>query len=157
MERHEIMGMVDYILENAKVGILSTTTNDAIPHMRWMTFALLKERPGMIFSVTSPRFRKVFELETQQQVEWMFQTRDLNHIVNLRGKINIIEDNPSLKTEILRILGGRLNTFWKLTEKDMGFVVLETVIHQATYYRPMKGLKETVLYDAQDYEKVSSE
>lgn len=156
MEHHEIISMVDYILANAKVGILSTITSDGVPHMRWMTFAVLENRPGMIFSVTSPRFRKVFELENQRQVEWMFQTRDLNHIVNLRGKINIIDDNPSLKTQILRILGRRLNTFWKLTEKNMGFVVLETVIEHATYYRPQKGLKETVSYDEQDYETVSS-
>lgn len=145
MNDHEIMNIIEAILDDAKAGVLATKGTDGTPHMRWMNSAVLKGHPGVIFAVSSRRYRKVMDIEAYPGVEWMFQTRDINHIVNLRGKVNII-DNPSLKSEVLQTLGRRLRMFWKISEQDMDFVVLETVIEEATYFRPLKGEKKTVRF-----------
>lgn len=144
MTKNEALNKVEEILEEAKVGILATTGNDGRPHMRWMTPAIVRGRSNVIFTVTAPHFPKVIDLEAHPDVEWMIQTPALDKIVNLKGKMNIL-DNPTIKAEILEDIGNRLSMFWKVNEK-MEFLVLETVIEEVTYFCPMKGNKETVIF-----------
>ena len=143
MDRHEIMYKVEQLLEDAKTGILATVDETGSPRMRWMTPIVLKGRPGTLFAITSPDFGKVVQLTTHPDVEWMIQSRSLNQVVTLRGKINIL-DNPSIKTEVMETLAKRLTVFWKVNSQKTDFVVLETVLSEAVYFQPMKGQKETV-------------
>jgi pyridoxamine 5'-phosphate oxidase len=78
----------------------------------------------------------------------MIQSRSLNQVITLNGKTNIL-DNPSIKSEILESVGDRLTMFWKLNEDLMEFVVLETVIEEAEYYQPMKGMAQHVEFSRQ--------
>lgn len=142
MDLHEVLEKIELIIEDSKTAVLATTGADGKPHMRWMTPAVLKGKPGAIYAVTSPHFQKIAELEKDAGAEWLFQTRSVNKIMNVKGKINVI-DNPSLKAEILEAVGKRLTMFWKVNNQDMDFVVLETVIEEATYFLPMTGQKET--------------
>jgi pyridoxamine 5'-phosphate oxidase len=73
----------------------------------------------------------------------MFQTRALDRIVTVNGKINIVE-NPSIRTEVLEAVGDKLTVFWKIHEQEWEVAVLETVIENATFYLPMKSRKEKV-------------
>lgn len=143
MTKHEVMYKVEQILETTHAGILATLDQDGKPRMRWMTPAILRERAGVLFAVTSPDFEKVMQLETHPEVEWMIQTRALDQIVNLRGKMNLL-DNPSIRSEVMEHLGKQLTVFWRVNPEKTDFIVLETVIEEATFFRPMKGYKETV-------------
>jgi general stress protein 26 len=112
-----------------------------------MTPALLKGRKGAVYSVTSPRFAKAREAEENEKVQWMFQTKTLDEIMNLEGMIRVL-DNPSIKSEVLETIGGNLRVFWKINEAESDLVVLETVIHAMTYFKPMTGERSRVVLDA---------
>jgi general stress protein 26 len=143
MNQNELMYKVEQILNDSNAGILATIDKDGTPRVRWMTPAILKGRLNALFAVTSPEFEKVVQLDSRPEVEWMIQTRALDQIVNLRGKINIL-DNPSIRSEVMEHLGRKLRVFWKVNTETTEFLVLETVIEEATFFRPMKGYKETV-------------
>jgi general stress protein 26 len=144
MTRHEILEVLELILNDAHTAVLATTDEDGRPRMRWMTPALIRGRSGAIFAVTSPGFAKVNQLASHPEVEWMFQTPVLDTIVTIRGRINMV-DNPSLLAEVLEALGPYMRSFWKLKGDERDLVVLETIIQDATFYRPMKGHKEVVM------------
>jgi pyridoxamine 5'-phosphate oxidase len=145
MNQHEIMYKVERILEDAKAGVLATIDKNGNPRMRWMTPTTLKGRPNVLFAVTSPDFGKVVQLDAHPEVEWMIQTRALDQIVNLRGKINIL-DNPAIKSEVMEHLAKRLTVFWKVNTEKTDFIVLETIINEAVYFQPMKRHKEIVQF-----------
>jgi hypothetical protein len=55
-------------------------------------------------------------------------------------------ENPSLRSEVLEVLGPRLQTFWKLAHDARDLVVLETIAEEATRYLPMQGRKDIVRF-----------
>lgn len=152
MKIQEMMEKIEFILEDAKAGILATSDKDGRPHMRWMTPAVLKEWPQTIFAVTSPHFHKIIQLSSGNKVEWMLQTRALDQIVNIKGVINVL-DNPSLKAQIMEAIGKKLTVFWNINNEKTDFIVLETIIEEAAYFAPMKGIKETLNFKRKGADK----
>ncbi len=148
MTKIEILGALDAIINDAQVGILATTDPDGRPAMRWMTPTQVRGRRGHLYAVTSPGFRKIRHIEAHPGVEWMFQTRDLNRIVTVKGAASIV-DNPQLKSEVLESIGPRLEVFWRVNDKT-DFVVLETVIEQVSVFDTMKHRRDSVLLDRED-------
>ncbi len=145
MTKKELIDRVGFILDETKTAVLATTSENGVPHMRWMSPGLLPSHPGILYAVTSPHLVKAIELEKCPEVEWMFQTRSLNEVIILHGKINLI-DNPSLKAEVIEAIGKRLHRFWKTDEEETDFIVLETVICEGIHYFPMKGMKEILSF-----------
>ncbi|MEW5815837.1 MAG: pyridoxamine 5'-phosphate oxidase family protein [Spirochaetota bacterium] len=145
MTRNEIMSELGLLLTDVNAGILATTDKAGNPHMRWMTPAILKDRAGVIFAVTSPKFNKSIQLQNNRHVEWMFQTPLLDKIILIKGRVNLL-DNSSIKAEVLEAIGPRLTVFWKLNEDERNLIVLETVIEEATYFLPMKSRKIRVSF-----------
>ena len=47
------------LIQDAKTAAFATVDSDGQPNMRWMTPTLLDDRPGAIYAVTSPDFRKI--------------------------------------------------------------------------------------------------
>jgi pyridoxamine 5'-phosphate oxidase len=136
MTQAELLRKVDEILDDAKAGVLTTVDKDGKPHVRWLTPGMLKGRPGALYAVTSPRSAKADQLEANPHVEWMIQSRSLNEVVNIKGRVHVI-DNPALKSEVIESIGNRLVVFWKVNPGQMDFVVLETIIEEAELFRPM--------------------
>lgn len=145
MTKTDIMAEVEIALEESKTAVLATVDDSGRPHTRWMTPAVLKDRPNVLFSITSSGFEKAKHLDTNQEAEWMIQTPSLDTVINLRGRINII-DNPSLKTEVLESIGKKLTAFWKLNEKQENLLVLETIIEEGMFFKPMRGVKSRVRF-----------
>ena len=142
MDKKEILSLIESLVDDSQVAVLATVDPDGKPAMRWMTPAIISGRPASLFAITSPNFRKVKHLEKNADVEWMIQTRDLNRVVNIRGRVNVV-DNPSLKSEVLESIGKRLEVFWRVNRKT-DFLVLETVITEATFFKPLERKKEIV-------------
>lgn len=145
MDSREVMNRIGAIIEAHGTGVLATVDADGSPHLRWLTPALLRDRPGAIYSITAPRFAKVVQVRSHPKVEWMFQTPTLDEVVSIRGSINVVE-NPSLRAEVLEVLGPRLGTFWKLAHDARDLVVLETIVEEATRFLPMDGRKDVVQF-----------
>ena len=139
MTQKDIMNELDVIIDEAKTAVLATADSSGNPHMRWMTPTLLKDRKYTIYAITSKEFDKAGQLEENSTVEWMFQTPQLDRVVNVRGQINLM-DNPSLRSEVLEAIGAKLTAFWKLKSDESNLLVLETVIDNARYFKPMQGV-----------------
>jgi len=148
MTKKEIVGALDAIIDEAQVGALATIDPEGRPAMRWMTPTTVRGRPGYLYSVTSPQFRKIRHLAASPHVEWMFQTPELNRIVTVRGRMSVI-DNPQLKSEVLESIGRRLEVFWRVNEKT-DFIVLETVVDQISVFHPMKHSRDSVSIGEED-------
>lgn len=146
MNQKELFSKIQQLLDDAKTAVLSTVDEDGAPHMRWMTPGILRSRPGVIFAVTSPEFSKVRQMTANPEVEWMFQNRALTEMVNLQGRMNVL-DNPSIKAEVIQAVGKRLTVFWRAAQENTDFLVLETVPSSATYKAPMRGIKEIVTFE----------
>lgn len=145
MEKQEILGYIERILEEAKTAVLATVDDKGLPHMRWMTPATLRGREGALFAVAYRTSEKVKQVRSNPGVQWIFQSPALDRIVVVDGKVNIV-DNPSIRSEVLEVVGARLRAFWKMYQDERDLLVLETVIEKAQYYLPMKGVKETVSF-----------
>lgn len=142
MTKHQLTSKLQQILEHARTAVLATTDADGTPHMRWMTPAMLRNRPGMLYCVTGQDFAKVVQIMGQPRVEWMFQTMSLNEVINIRGRMEVV-DNPSLRGEILEDIGKYLHAFWKACEGPE-CIILETVIQEAVFHLPLQGTKEVI-------------
>ena len=144
MKKHEMINLIEKLIDEAGAGILATVCSDGKPHIRWMTPTTIKGRPGAIFAITASDTAKREHLDKEPAVEWMFQSKTLNNVVKVKGTANVL-DNPALKSEVMQNLGKKLHVFWKINN-DTDFVVLETIIEEATYMKPMTGIKETVKF-----------
>ena len=145
MTRGEIMVELDRILDQTKTAVLATADLKGKPHMRWMTPVLLRERMNAVFAVTSRDFTKTGELKKDNRCQWLFQTRALDTIISLNGIINLV-DNSAIKAEVLEAVGRRLTVFWRINSEPENLIVLETVIEDASYFKPMKNVREFVSF-----------
>jgi pyridoxamine 5'-phosphate oxidase len=145
MDRREILTQIGRIIDDVKTGLLATVSEDGKPTMRWLTPALLRGRTGALYNITAPNSDKTRHLRLHPNVQWIFQTRALDRIITVDGKVNIVE-NPSIRSEVLEMVGAQLRAFWKITQDERDLLVLETIIEKATYYVPMKGTKETLQF-----------
>ena len=146
MDRKSFTAVLESLIDDAKTATLATVDENGQPYMRWMTPTLLKDRHGAIYAVTSPEFRKVKHLEGNENVQWMFQTRLLDRIATVSGKINII-DNSAMKAEVLEAIGRRLTVFWKVNTDATKLVVLETVMQHAFYFEPMTNTRAIIEFE----------
>ena len=146
MDKRSMLSVMERVLENAKVGILATVATDGKPRMRWMTPAVVRGREGFLYAVTSPKFGKAAQLDKNPHVEWMLQTKQLDEVVTVNGTVQII-DSPSTKADIQEAIGGNLGVFWKLNSDPGDLIVLETIIEEITYFKPISGEKAVVRLD----------
>jgi len=129
---------LDRILENSKAAVLASVDQEGRPHVRWMTPATIRGRDGFLYSVTSPGFEKAMQVASHPKVEWMLQTKSLDEIVTVRGTIQVL-DNPRTKAEILESIGRNLEVFWRVNQDQSELVVLETIIEEILYFKPLTG------------------
>lgn len=144
MTVQEMLRKLDGLLELSRVGILTTVDAEGYPRSRWMTPTFVPGREGMLYAVTSPTFAKTVQIAKHPKVGWIFQTRALDEIMTVHGKINIIE-NPALRQEVQEALGQNLSIFWRVNPREQDLVVLETVIEEITYFNPMKNERYKVV------------
>ena len=143
MTKTQFMEVLSETLENSRTGVLATADAEGKPSMRWMTPTILGSQQGLLYAVTSKRFAKKKDLESNPHGQWLIQTKALTRIINVSGKINLI-DNPNLKSEVIEAIGPHLRVFWKVNENPEDLIVLETVIDRASVFIPLSGERELV-------------
>lgn len=141
MDTREMLSILDRLLDTTKAAVLSNVGADGTAQARWMSPALVRGRDGYLYAVTSPAFQKTADLKKTPGVTWLLQSKDIDEVLTLRGKI-VIVDNPSVKAEAIEAIGHKLGTFWKLN-KDGDHVVLETIIEEFEYFKPATGAKSS--------------
>ena len=144
MKKHEILEIIERLVEETKTAVLATVDGEGRPHMRWMVPALLRGRAGAIYTVSGPGTPKIEHLASRPQVEWMLQSRSLDRIVTVRGRAQVV-DELSIKREILETVGRRLAAFWKYNEDPSQLVVIETIAEDL-----LATFRQAPLLDAYD-------
>jgi len=138
MKQSDFLIELERLIEEVKTGLLATVDGNGKPHMRWMTPAVLKDRPGALYAITSKNFAKREQLDKNSSVEWMFQSRSLNKIMYIDGKVNLV-DNSSMRNEVLEVVGPSLRVFWNVNTDETSLIVVETVMESGLLFLPMKG------------------
>ena len=137
-KRDEVLVRAELLLEDAKTAVLATATSKGSPKLRWMSPTFLPGEAWRLYAVTSVDFTKANHLEENSAVEWMIKDPLLMEVVNLRGVASLV-DNPTKKKGVVERLAPRLGTFWRLKQDETSFVVLETMIEEASLFRPLSG------------------
>ena len=145
MERRELLAAIENIVEEVKTAIFATVDGEGKPRMRWVTPAVLRGRTGALYFITYPGSEKVRQVAGNPNAQWIFQTRALDRIITVDGKVNVL-DNPSIRSEVLEVVGPRLAAFWKINLDERDLLVIETIIERAVLYLPMRGERETVVF-----------
>jgi general stress protein 26 len=143
MEKRALLNELESIIDEVKTAVLATVDEEGRPWMRWVSPVILQGRTGAIYMITSKKSVKVQQLKNNPRVQWSVQTRALDRIITVDGSVNIV-DNPSIRAEVLEVVSPRLRPFWKINMDERDLLVLETIIEKASYYVPMKGIKEEV-------------
>jgi general stress protein 26 len=143
MDINAMFDVMERLIEKSKVAVLANVDQTSTPRMRWMTPAVIRGRQGFLYALTAPEFVKTTQLENHPEVEWMIQGPGLQEILRIRGKA-LLMDSPTLKSDVVEALGGRLGTFWKKNPDPSNMIVLETVIEEFVYYKPMSNENVTV-------------
>ncbi len=138
MDYDQFLLKVSQLLDEVKVGVLTSLDSEGNPHVRWLTAGFLPDRPGILYTVSSPDFEWVKNLDKFPNIEWMIQNKALTEVFRIQGKIQVI-DNPSLKAEVLQTIGKNVSVFWKVNFQEANFVILETIIEKGYYFLPMQG------------------
>jgi general stress protein 26 len=138
MEYKQLLGVLERLIDQGHIAVLATADGSGQPGVRWMSPALVRGRPGFLYAVTSPKFAKAAQLEQNNRVAWMVQTRALDEVVTVTGTMNVIA-NPALHAEVLEAIGRNLGVFWRLNDDPSELVVLETIVEEITYLRPTTG------------------
>lgn len=141
MSTESLMNLIDSLIDEVKTGVLATVDTGGIPRQRWITPGILPGRPGSIFIVTASHFAKVAQAEKNPDASILLQTRLLDKVLSLQGRLSII-GNPLIRSELLERIGGRLNAFWRINVPDREMVTLQFVITGAVLYLPLEGTKE---------------
>ncbi len=144
MNKQELFGVLERMIETSKVAVLATVDKHGRPNMRWMTPTLVQGREGLLYAVTSPKFDKIAHIAVHAHVQWIIQSKALDEILTVNGTMTAI-DNPSLKSEVVQSIGPTLAVFWRVNEEASDLVVLETEIEEAVYFKPMKKIKERLI------------
>jgi hypothetical protein len=141
----EMMERVRALVEAHGAAVLATVDERGDPRMRWLTPALPRGARGVLYAVTARGFPKASHILGHARVEWMLQSPSLDEVITLRGAAGVV-DNPSLRAEVLELLGPRLGAFWRIAPGARDLVVLETVLEEATRFLPREGRRETVRF-----------
>ena len=128
------------LADGKRPGALCTVDKQGVPHMRWMATLSLHDFP-LLYTITSPKSRKVEHIKHNPNVSWMFSDDTMTVIVNLRGKARIVSD------------AGKMHHVWNLLEDKskayflsigidgQGYAVIETEIEDIDCIVPKHDIK----------------
>jgi pyridoxamine 5'-phosphate oxidase len=134
MNQQELFRELRAIVDDVQTAVLITCGHDNYPRGRWMTPAILTDYSDRIYCFSMPDSVKIAHINNNGNVAWLFQTHSLRKVISITGLARVI-DNPSLKAELMETLAARLATFWKVNIDQTTFVVIETLITKAEYFK----------------------
>lgn len=146
MNQDKFLLELEKMIDKVKTGLLATVDTDGRPRLRWMSPAILRERRGALYAITSNNFSKLEQLKKNPQVEWMIQSRGLDRIMYVDGRMNVVE-NSSMINEVLEVVNPQLRVFWNVNNDQSSLVVLETVMEAGALFLPMKGHREEIKFE----------
>ncbi len=137
MEYAKVQRMVFELIDESRVGILTTVDAEGYPRARWMTPAALTRLSGDLYAVTPRKSPKVAQIAANPRVAWTFQTKSLDRIASVQGQARVFED-PGLVAEVIEEIGRYLTVLWRVNPLPGELVVIETMIEKASVFLPRR-------------------
>jgi pyridoxamine 5'-phosphate oxidase len=137
MEYAKVLRRVFELVDESRVGIMTTVDAEGYPCARWMTPAVLTRLSGDLYSVTQRDSAKVARIAANPRVAWTFQTKSLDRIASLQGQARVFED-PGLVAEVIEEIGRYLTVLWRVNPVPGELVVIETMVERASIYLPRR-------------------
>jgi general stress protein 26 len=148
MEYSQIIDKIEEIIDDVQTGILTTIDSRGAASIKEMMPVILKYPTTAIYCFSLPHCEKPKHLAKNNKVVWMIQRADFQEIVKIRGTAAVIY-NPAIKAEMIDRLGPGIEKLRKTDTNVEEFLVIETTIETAEYYKPTAGLVETVIFSQQ--------
>jgi len=139
----DLIGVAKGLVNGHHPGILGTVNQQGKPELRWMSTLAFDEFP-IFHSLTSPDSRKVEQIRTHPDVNWLFFNHDQTLMLNLTGKARILNDTPSLKRIWQKVIDKSQAYFLKQYSKGPGFVVIETTVENIECTLPQSCMRLAV-------------
>ena len=114
------------LANGSRPGALATVDHDGRPHIRWMATLSLCEFPHL-YSLTSPKSRKVEHIRANPKVSWMFTTEGSTMVVNMWGTATIVTDKTAVN-RIWEMVEDKSNAFFLTLDATDGVTVIDTLI-----------------------------
>jgi pyridoxamine 5'-phosphate oxidase len=138
MDYAELFRRLERLLEQSRVGVLTTVDEQGFPRSRWMTPVVLRGRPGYLYALTAPDSPKAAQIREHPRIGWFFQSKTLDEICSAHRDARIIEDAQA-KAEVQEAIGPNLQIFWRVNPDSRNFAVIETEILEVSSFFPMRG------------------
>jgi len=136
----DIIGIAKSVVDGHHPGILATVDENGRPAVRWMTTLSFDQFP-IFYTLTRPDSRKVAQIATHPEVNWLFFNRNRTLILNLLGKARVLSDTPTLKRVWNKVVDKSLPYFMDQYAKGLGFVVIETRVETIECTSPKSALR----------------
>jgi general stress protein 26 len=135
-----VIDLAKQLANGKRPGILATVDEQGVPHLRWMATLSLQDFP-LLYTITSPASRKVYHINRNPNVSWMFSNEEMNVIVNVRGKARIISDVGKMQY-VWKLLEDKSKAYFLSIAADgPGFAVIETKIEDIDATVPKYEIK----------------
>ena len=125
-QRSEILAQAVEIVNNARVGLLTTVDADSVPHARWMGIGALVEGVRVLYTVSRADARKVRQIEARPEVCWVFSEPGYRRIATLYGRA-YPDHSPILRQKVWDHVFDR-HLLYCLQREECELVVLATIV-----------------------------
>lgn len=126
------------LANGTRPGVLATVDENGCPQVRWMATLSLREFPHL-YSLTSPKSRKVEHIRMNPKVSWMFTTEGSTMVVNMAGTATIVTDKTAVN-RIWEIVEDKSNAFFLTLDCSEGVTVIDTLIEDIECVAPRYDL-----------------
>lgn len=124
------------ILDGRHPGILTTVNAEGRPRARWMATVSFQAFP-YLYTLTSPRSRKLDELAAHPEVTWLFANHNLTTTFTLEGRASEIMD-PDVVRDVWNAIEDKHRAYF--LRFDPGVTVIGTLVESVECDFPEKNI-----------------
>jgi len=139
-DSEDVMNLARQLINGEHPGILCTIDDEGFPRMRWMSTLSFDDLP-VFYTLTSPKSRKVKEINRYHGVSWMFFNQDMSLVLNITGTAKVRSDAGILRRVWKQIRDFSHAYFLKNCDEGEGYVVIETHVKRIECNSPKNGLR----------------
>lgn len=88
MTNQEIMSSVINLVNNYSLGVLTTISDDGVPHARWMATVAM-DGVRRIYTLSGQHARKIEQIRRHPQVTWIFTDPHHRNVASLFGTASV--------------------------------------------------------------------
>lgn len=140
----EIRSILSATIKNHGEGIIVTASPDGKPHASWMG-TIGNSKLSKILTLTSPDIKKVNNILQNPKVEWMFNDKNLETVIYLRGMARVVYELDEIELAWLSLVDKSKAHFLRYTSAvGMQFLIIETAIEEMEYTCPKDNIYQSI-------------